>query len=225
MKGQTLKLGSLGRTLEISSKKQFQRLVVDLALSLSLLMVVLSWVLLVFLIIALLGPQCSWLCFLGFYWCSWFLLSSALFGVFGHHYSPMLYCCSQLLLSWVVGVPSHAFLGFVWCLWLCFPRALLLLVVMFSRALLMFVVVILLGFVGVCGCCSFGFLVFVVVVLLGFVGIFGHVFLDSWCSWLCFLGFYWCSWSLLSWVMYLWSCYPCFYYCSCGRIMDPNREY
>jgi hypothetical protein len=56
MKGQTLKLGSLGRTLEISSKKQFQRLVVDLALSLSLLMVVLSWVLLVFLIIALLGP-------------------------------------------------------------------------------------------------------------------------------------------------------------------------
>jgi uncharacterized membrane protein len=47
-----------------------------------------------------------------------------------------------------------------------------------------------LGFVGVCGCCSFGFLVFVVIVLLGFVGIPSHVFLDSWCSW-----------SLFSWVM------------------------
>ncbi len=61
-----------------------------------------------------------------------------------------------------VGVPSCALLGFVWCSWLCFPRALLLLLVVFSRALLMFVVIALLVL-----------LVFVVVVLLGF-----------WCLWL-----------------------------------------
>jgi hypothetical protein len=55
MKGQTLKLGNLGRTLERSSKKKFQRLVLDLTLSLPLFMVVLSWLLLVFLVVALLG--------------------------------------------------------------------------------------------------------------------------------------------------------------------------
>ncbi len=79
----------------------------------------------------------------------------------------------------------------------------MLLLVMFYRALLMFMVIALLGFVGVHDCCSFGLLVFVVFVFLGFVGIHVHAFLDSWCSCLCFLGsigvlghcfhgFYWC---------------------------------
>ncbi len=100
-----------------------------------------------------------------------------------------------------VGVPNRVLLGFVWCLWLCFPKALLLLLVMFFKALLMFVVIAFMGFVSVHGCCFFGLLVFVVIALLGFVGILGHAFLDSWCSWLCSLGLYWCSWSLFSWVL------------------------
>jgi hypothetical protein len=54
MKGQTLKLGSLGGTLVGSFKKKIQRLVVHLALSSPLFMVVLSWVLLVFLVVVLL---------------------------------------------------------------------------------------------------------------------------------------------------------------------------
>ncbi len=145
-----------------------------------------------FLVVALLGSWCSWSCFLGFCSCFWFLLSSVLFGFLGHHYFPMLCWFSWLLLSWVVDVHGcillgfvsvldRALLGFVWCSWLCFPRALLLLLVMFSRAWLMFMVIALLGFVSVCGCCFFGLLVFVVIALLGFVGIGGHDFLDSWC--------------------------------------------
>jgi hypothetical protein len=42
MKGETLKLGSLGRTSKGSSKKKLQRLVVNSTSFLSLLMVVLS---------------------------------------------------------------------------------------------------------------------------------------------------------------------------------------
>jgi len=42
MKGETLKLGSLGRTSKRSSKKKLQRLVVNSTSFLSLLMVVLS---------------------------------------------------------------------------------------------------------------------------------------------------------------------------------------
>jgi hypothetical protein len=45
----------------------------------------------------------------------------------------------------------------------------------------MFMVITLLGFVGVCSCCSFGLLVFMVIALMGFVCIPGHVFLGSWC--------------------------------------------
>jgi hypothetical protein len=78
-----------------------------------------------------------------------------------------------------VGVPGHALLGFAWCSWLCFPRVLLVFLIMLFKALLMFMVVVLLGFVGVRDCCFSGLLVFVVVVIMGFVGIHGHAFLGS----------------------------------------------
>ncbi len=63
-----------------------------------------------------------------------------------------------------VGVCCHVFLGFVdvrgqsshglyWCLWLCFPRLLMFMVVL-SWALLVFLVVALMGSIGVLGCCS-----------------------------------------------------------------------
>jgi len=55
MKGQTLKLGSLGGTLVGSSKNKFQRSIVDLTLSLPLVMAMFSWVLSAFLIVVLLG--------------------------------------------------------------------------------------------------------------------------------------------------------------------------
>jgi hypothetical protein len=63
MKGQTLKLRSLEGILGGSSKKKIQRSIVDLALSPPLFMVMLSWVLLVFLVVVLLGYWCSWSCF------------------------------------------------------------------------------------------------------------------------------------------------------------------
>jgi hypothetical protein len=66
MKGQTLKLGSLGGTLVGSSKKKIQRSIVNLTLSPPLFMVMLSWVLLVFLVVVFLGSWCSWSCFPGF---------------------------------------------------------------------------------------------------------------------------------------------------------------
>jgi hypothetical protein len=67
MKGQTLKLRSLGGILVGSSKKKIQRLIVDLTLSPPLFMVMHSWVLLVFLVVILLGFWCSWLHFPRFY--------------------------------------------------------------------------------------------------------------------------------------------------------------
>ncbi len=93
------------------------------------------------------------------------------------------------MLSWVVGVhgcillgfvgvPNRVLLGFVWCSWLCFPKALLLLLVMFSKALLMFVVIALMGFVSVHGCCFFWAL-----------GVCDRCSLGlCWHSWSCFLG-------------------------------------
>lgn len=129
MKGQTLKLGSLGGTLEGSFKKKFQRSIVDLVFSFPLLMVVFSWVLLVFLVVVLLSSWCSWSCFLGFSWCFWFLFFS-------------LYLVLLVMITFLcfVGVPSCCFLG------------LLVFMVILSWVLLVFLIMFSLVLFGVCGC-------------------------------------------------------------------------
>jgi hypothetical protein len=60
-------------------------------------------------------------------------------GVLGHCFRGLCWC-SWLLFSWAFGVYAHVLLGFVGVLGYCFHR-LLVFVVMFSWALLVFLIV------------------------------------------------------------------------------------
>jgi hypothetical protein len=130
MKGETLKLGSLGRTSKGSSKKKLQRLVVNSAFFLSLL-------------IAHCSPR--------LYWCSWLLLSSALLVLAKLELISFSLSCLQTYGNGNGGLGNGRSCNMQWhssLLMVC-PSC-------FHSFLVMFMVVLSLGSIGVHGCCFLG---------------------------------------------------------------------
>lgn len=130
MKAETLKLESLGRTSEGSSKKKLQRLVVNSAFFLSLL-------------IARCSPR--------LYWCSWLLLSSTLLVLAKFEFISFSLSCLQTYGNGNCGFGNGRSRNMQWrsSLFMVCPSC-------FHLFLVMFMVVLSLGSIGVHGCCFFG---------------------------------------------------------------------